>query len=596
MEYLVQELLFPQKKYCTDDVLYYRSLYQGNYVENVGIKLYQGGGCSFDTYFNSFSSCKWFKYTKIKRIKLMLEFEGSLIVKIYSHKLINNIITEKKLEEAMIVNEQMKVAYIDITNPPKDGICDFRIFADSDVLLKKGGYVIEVNDAPRDITLALNMCTYQREEYIYKNIENIQKELNQNTNSPLYDKIRFYITDNAMSLDETKFTEDGITLTKQNAFGSVGGFTRGLIKILDDAKDKKITHTLFLDDDITIDPQVICRNYWFVSFIKDEYEDSWIGGAMLGLDFPTIQTESGGRIESGNYVCLKPNYDLSNLHAIVLNEIEENAQINAWWYCMMPIKGLSKDKLPYPVYFHCDDMEFALRNCKKLILLNGLCVWHMEFFYKRENFYFDKRNREILYSLHFPEEVNSKKAIKRLIRGVIHNIFSFRYSDARDVIDAHMDFLKGPEFLNSSVDRKKFNDIRKSYQEEIDIDKIDWPFKYDEYISSFNILGNPSRKRKILTLNGWLLKSNRSIIVSSANTVPAKFFGVKKALNYSVKTNKAFITEKDPKEALLITLEMIKTILAIMVKYKKASKDYYESLDLYTSEEHWINIYNNENV
>lgn len=66
---------------------------------------------------------------------------------------------------------------------------------------------------------------------------------------------------------------------------------------------------------------------------------------------------------------------------------------------------IRKDNLPWPSYFHMDDMEYDIRNCKKMILLNGICVWHEPFENKPSSYtqYYDTRNIIITHFIHYPK-------------------------------------------------------------------------------------------------------------------------------------------------------------------------------------------------
>lgn len=380
-----------------------------------------------------------------------------------------------------------------------------------------------------------------------------------------------------------------IHLTKQNAFGSVGGFTRGLLQIMSDQQELGFTHTLFLDDDILIDPQVLCRTLMFLRMIKDEYRHAWIGGGMLGLDFPRVQTESGGCFEGPDYQSLKLNADLGDLYQVLYNEIEEGARINAWWYCCMPLSSIDDAHLPYPVYFHCDDMEYALRQCKKLILLNGLCVWHDEFFYKPITYYYDKRNREILYALHFPDIANKCDAKKRLRDSVLHQILWYRYQDAHDILDAFEDFLKGPQWLVSFDDRKKFNDVSKKRYAHKPVEDLPVAFDYDKYLQSlaFTPEKKPKHLLRVLTFNGWLLPARGDAITCVSVPQTPKLYRARRVLNYAVNTNSGYVTEKSYKEALYILRRLLHVQRLIDKDYTKAAAAYRETMPQVTTRDFW---------
>ena len=323
--------------------------------------------------------------------------------------------------------------------------------------------------------------------------------------------------------------------------------------------------------------------------MKEEYRDAWIGGGMLGLDFPTMQTESGGLIENGEYHSLKAYLAVEDISQLLFNEIEEGAIINAWWYCGIPLMSISEDALPYPVYFHCDDMEYACRKCGKLILVNGIGVWHEEFFYKPNTYYYDIRNREILFSLHFPMLATKMEAKKRLIKNVGRTLLWYRYHDAEEIIDGVSDFLNGPNWLVAADDRGKFDAVRESRVSSVPVAELPMPFDYNQYMSS---MVHPEEKKwkrlwRKLTLNGWLLPAKRDVIVRAEIPLTCYFYRAKRVLNYSAKTNTGYISEKSYRKVFHVLHLLYKAIRKIDCDYTKAQNAYAESLLRLTNDNFW---------
>lgn len=73
----------------------------------------------------------------------------------------------------------------------------------------------------------------------------------------------------------------------------LGGFTRDLIEIMTHNDELHVTHALLMDDDIVIEPESLIKTYRILTLLKEEYEDAFIGGAMLRLDKQAIQVEAG---------------------------------------------------------------------------------------------------------------------------------------------------------------------------------------------------------------------------------------------------------------------------------------------------------------
>ena len=153
-----------------------------------------------------------------------------------------------------------------------------------------------------------------------------------------------------------------------------------------------------------LDTDVLLRTYTLLSLRKPEYADVFVGGAMLRLDRPNIQVENGAAWNQGQLISHKANFDLTKVDLCVANELEERHEYNAWWYCCIPIAVVRPDNLPMPIFIRGDDIEYGLRNCKRLVTLNGICVWHEPFEskYSSSMYYYILRNQCIDNSMHCP--------------------------------------------------------------------------------------------------------------------------------------------------------------------------------------------------
>lgn len=597
MKLQLQRLLFPTPDTSMAESLYFRREGDSYFdVESKEVVFKKNARVSFDTYFNGFSIGKWRKYTQLNELNLSIFVSGKFVVSTINYELINGSVVGKVIAETTIVSSEKKEIILSFNGFHQKGMHTFVLMAlEDNSVFYGGGYYTEVAEesALQDVRIALNMCTYMREKYILKNVSKIKESLIENPESPLYNRLFIYITDNAMTLKEEDFQGKNIHLTKQNAFGSAGGFTRGLIHILDEQQEKQLSHVIMLDDDIVLEPEVLCRTYMFLRMVKPEFRDAWLGGGTLGLDFPTLQAESGGLLEDGKYKSLKPYMDLSHLHSVLYNELEEGARINAWWFCCISLNTIGPSSLPYPVYFHCDDMEYAYRCCKKLILLNGISVWHEEFFYKPDAYYYDNRNREILFALHCPDFSKKSSVKRRLIKNIINEILWYRYHDAEEILDGIEDFLKGPDWLVHADDREKFEEVRKNRVPTLPVTELPLQFDYNQYLQSLIYPGEKRSKRLLrrLTLNGWLLPANRNVIVRAETPITYHFYRARYVLNYSSKGHCGYISNKDFKQALKILFRLLVSLVEIDKKYTQAVAKYRNSVPELVTKEFWQKHY-----
>ena len=74
---ILQNILFPSTSTCTNELMYFRKSSNVNKPLSTDfMKLDENDHVSFDTYFNSFSAEKWYKYTTLKKIKALFETAG----------------------------------------------------------------------------------------------------------------------------------------------------------------------------------------------------------------------------------------------------------------------------------------------------------------------------------------------------------------------------------------------------------------------------------------------------------------------------------------------------------------------------------------
>lgn len=185
-----------------------------------------------------------------------------------------------------------------------------------------------------------------------------------------------------------------------------------------------------------------------LSLIKSEYREAFIGGAMLSLNQPYLQTESGAVWNGGKIKQLKNNLDMRQCECCLYNEREEKADYNAWWFCCFPISIVNSDNLPLPIFIRMDDIEYGLRNMRQLISMNGICVWHESFENKYAPYleYYIARNQLITNAFHC-KWYGTGHLIKKMLGKCVQEIKVCQYKRADLYLQGILDFLKGPEWL-----------------------------------------------------------------------------------------------------------------------------------------------------
>ncbi len=587
----LQNIIYPSTENCTEELLFFRRYGNVKYFfSDAYIVLNKDADICFDTYFNGFSIGKWLKYTLISNVGVAIMVRGKFRLSLlYREKQVNQILSKTVGEKYINTRGKLETVFIKFDTEYDQGMYAFSITSLKDGSEFHEGYYFseESEERKKLVALAIIICTFKREKYIYKNMKQIGKELLENPNSELYHNLDILISDNGGTLDLSQLKHEHIHVYQNKNLGGSGGFTRGLIE----AKrfHKKITHVILMDDDVVIQPESIYRTYRLLTLLKPQYQDSYIGGAMLRTDNQWYQTEAGAVWNNGNLISMKQGLDLRTLDACLYNEFEEKAEFNAWWYCTIPMFLLGDDNLPLPIFIRGDDVEYGLRNMTRLILVNGICVWHepFEFKYNSAMYYYIFRNRLIDNAVR-NLSYDRLKFIKDFRMEFFHEVFTLRYKNAWLLLQGIDDFMKGIDWLKNQ-DGEELNQwvIEHGYRLQY-VDELDIAFSYPEYEKTLQFCESRKQQlRRKLTLNGFLGKVTRTVIVPVINPHIAYFHHASRALNYDITSKKGFETYYSRKEMIALGKAYMKLVQKTRKYYDKVCKEYEKRKDEIMSIEFW---------
>ena len=415
-----------------------------------GVKLDAGAVVSLNTYLNSFSTGKWKKYTIVERLHAVLELEGHVKI-----ALMHAEYRDKKISERLIAvkefrtdgKEEIRLEFGELED---NGIFFLQIKALEDSRIYSGYYGTEELEPTQKVKLAVDICTFKREEYVKRNMNILKRDILENPDSPCYQKVWVHISDNASSLAGIVDSQPGITVDTNANLGGVGGFTRGIIETKKREKEEGFTHILIMDDDATISSAAVEVNYLLLSYLKKEFFGYTVGGKLMVLDAPFIQFEVGAQWNAGDIVPLKSEWDVRNYKDVLKSEIEDKkVEYQGWWYCCIPLSEIEENNLPLPIFIHRDDIEYGMRTGKgRFIYMNQICIWHEAFAGKMPGMldYYDIRNHCITNAIHCPD-YTAKDFKKFLSIWVWRNIAKYRYKYVDYNIKAVEDFCKGIDWL-----------------------------------------------------------------------------------------------------------------------------------------------------
>lgn len=595
----IQRILFPQTGRCTERDLYFRldrkdaksrEKIRTQYVlGNQEIGFEKRGKAWFDTYFNGLSIEKWTKYTIVNTISLKIKLSGRFKVSLVSKEKIGNNIAKKVLSEQILGSGVPQEFILPYTDGGGKGMYTFELEALEDGSVFYGGaYTTDVNEGSvRAVKIGIGICTFKREAFIEKNLKILNETILQNESSPLWGRMEVFIADNGKSLDREMLQSDKIHIYPNRNLGGAGGFTRDMIEMMQNNAQYHLTHVLLMDDDIVIEPEALARTYRVLSLIKEDYQDAFIGGAMLRIDQQYKQIEAGASWNGGALDSLKHNLDLRQCDECLYNEVEEYTEFNAWWYCCFPIQVVREDNLPLPIFIRGDDLEYGLRNMRRLILMNGICVWHEPFENKYSSFleYYIMRNQLIDNSFHC-QWYGRKQVNWTMFKHCVQEIMFYRYKNVDLYLQGIRDFLKGPGWLMAQDGEALHKKVLSEGYKGQPLEELPMGFRYPLYEESLSETHTlRTRISRNLSFNGIIFPAKGDNIVSMAAVKTPQCYRKKRVMYYDESAKKAFVVERSFAKTVRYLLKTVGMLFTVSLKLGKAQEAYRkEGLKLRTLE------------
>lgn len=401
---------------------------------------------NFMTYFNSFSITKWRKYSTIQTVRLVINHIANLKLTIYVKRQKDG---EMVVVRDAMVGEDTFTTEFSMTELP-EGILGFIVEgAALDRKTIKGAYYGEfASYTPR--VLGIGICTYNREEFLMRNLGILQPLIETNPN------IRIIVVNNGNPLQENN---SKATILPNKNFGGSGGFTRALIeweeKLLDD------DYVLLMDDDIVIDLSVLERTYTLLCGLKDEYKENFLGGAMIRLEEPLVQHENTAYWGKIRLYSQGQNRRLDNLNDLMENELPiiTKNQYAAWWYCCIPVRRIREIGYPLPIFIKGDDIEYSLRNGKEILHMNGIGVWHQGFQGKRNPVIDYYSDRNMLMMNNFAKDCGFVSFVLAVVGRTFKRLYTGDIINYSMLYLALKDYNRGLDYITRMGSDQKMQEI-----------------------------------------------------------------------------------------------------------------------------------------
>lgn len=453
---------YPSREFAQAPGLWVRSERPVVIEQDGTILLPSNTTCDFTTFFGSLSIAKYIEYTDSKKYTLSLDVSGSCEITLTWASTFQ-FTPELFFETTAVIESDNEWQNVTIDVPdhsdamPKPVIIGCIINTRDDVAIRNYQWKALIDGEPREVQLALCTTTFKKEKYVIRNVDSINRFLKLNPDMARH--FTLHVVDNGQTLSSESVSGDCICLHQNSNVGGAGGFARGMIESMNQCPTA--THVLLMDDDVSICPESLFRTYALLTIVSADWNDAFVGGAMMDYVDPSLRFEDIGFMNKyGTCARLKPLARVDSLHDVVENEAflppfdnpdcsDLSQRYQAWFYCCIPMHEIKRRGMPLPLFVRFDDVEYSLRggDNQKIMTVNGICVWHLPFFMRMDQvtaFYQVPRNLLIARACsNMAPQSNFENLFYEMFE---HAAFQFNYQACGLINEALRDFLKGPDY------------------------------------------------------------------------------------------------------------------------------------------------------
>ncbi len=582
----LQRLLLPSLDLCPQTQLYVKCP-GGSWFShpNGEVRLLRGSSALFDTYFNAFSVGKWRRHSTVEQVVLNFEASGEVEVEV----VLNHPSRAARVVAAGVYRAEERTSF-HIEPPPLEELGDgllylrFRCLGDQAVVY--GGSVTTPDEPAREVQLGVVITTYNRPQYLSRNLTRLASALKDSSSCAA--RMQVVVIDNASNVDLVLPADAPITVIPNRNLGGAGGFARGLIRLRDAGE---VSHVLFMDDDISFDPEIIFRTLELLSYARDP--QICVAGAMLLEEVQHLQFEAGAAFVPTSVHPVRAigsHVNLTDSRKLVENDVERHAGYGAWWYFAFPMSIAETN--PLPVFVRGDDICFGVRHAgHHTVTMNGIGVWHQSFAQKNgpAAFYYDARNIPLV-SLLASERFSAFHLIRRFIYHTTRMLLAMKYDTATAHIEGTQQFLQGPTAW-LGLDHEQLNrDIRQHAGER------SGPLARAElgvraYKPTSWLIPKIGGVLSILCLSGHLLPRRLTkrppVALELGSWSPVGVLGREEVLYRYAPTDEGFVARRDRKRFFKLLGQMLSTAVRIPRRFDELTQEYREAYPTMTSDAYW---------
>ncbi len=560
----------------SEPTLYVRS--KAGSIDTSGLHLPKDDRATFDTAFGVFAAGRWSRLTSITDIVASMQVTGRALVELISYANgVDTVVASSDEGDAVSCDDIRSIGaesfYVAVT-------------ALEDGVVVHGGEWGTTTEPTRNVQLGVAITTFNRQEYVLATIDKLVAL--EAIVPSVHGHLKVIVVDNARNLQPNIPATAPVRVLPNPNLGGAGGFARGLIEFREEGWS---THVVFMDDDISLEPESIVRTISLLSY--SDSPDLCIHGAMISEEQPWMQFEAGSAYEFRSVYPLRAHgrdIDLRHRSEVVHDHLEVDLDYSAWWFTVFPMHiGIDN---PLPVFVRGDDVAFGLMHTgKHTVTLNGIAVWHADFALKNNpsSLYYEVRNFALIDTLVFDDHTRWHLAWRYLGFG-FRNAYSHRYASAEYMIWGMKDFLAGPDEWMKIDHSAKHDEIRQVNEE-----------KAGPLSEEMKSLGFTPPKSKLVRLGGFLL----SPLLGGGRWIPkplrSRHVGVAqidvRAVGLAIRHDKilyrhprfeeGYLCERDTQRFRKVQHEVFTTTWQLVRNYKKLKKAYRTKYPDLVSTESW---------
>jgi len=584
---VLQNIIFPDSRVCTEYALYYHMKGIGGYSSSdKSLHLNKGATALFDTYFNLFSVGKWSAATRFQSLYFAGEGKGRFELRLL------HAIPDKSWEmlycdvHTYAERTAFRADLSHFADNATQGVIVVEINALDDECAFYGGY-FETDQVPRDWPrLAISITTFKREEAVRRTVSRLDQFL---SDTKLGDRVHTFVVDNGRSAEIE--SNNHVTLIENQNLGGAGGFARGLLE----AQARDFTHCLFMDDDASFHMENIYRTYIFLALATESR--TAVAGAMINNSHKWRMWENGAIFDRFCH----PQFIGTDLRLrdevfrIEFESASNNAKgfYGGWWYFAFPLEHV--EHFPYPFFVRGDDISFSIANDFRIHTLNGITSFQDDFTEKESplTLYLDLRGHLLHHMLFEKMELSPIKTIGIAWRFIWRSLMRFHYETAEAQLLSLQDVIQGPSFFTENIDMGERRQIIKELaQNEIwhPIAEIDTT-KRLVFPARFKL----SRLLMLLTFNGHLLPFssrwlNHVVVPIHKRGVMRAAYGATQITYLNLGRDKGYTVIQSKRRFFGLLSRFLSTAFRFVRSYPTLKQAYREAYPEMTSESYWKDV------